>query len=474
MLQVSELEIENRLREDNPWWLSGGGIEADRAAMPRRAYLPAFKALVQSGGAHRAVLLMGPRRVGKTILVAHAIHALMADGVVGRDILYVSLETPSLIGLSLDALVRRFEKLFDRPANTRLYVFFDEIQYLKNWEVHLKSLVDSHRHCQFVATGSAAAALKHKSAESGAGRFTDFVLPPLTFFEFLRFVGKEDSLIREEEAEAGLRRYVAQDIHALNESFVDYLNYGGYPEALFFEGIRKNPRRYIKSDIIDKVLLRDLPSLYGISDVQELNALFNTLAYNTAQELSLEDLSQSSGVSKPTLAKYLEYLEAAFLIKRMRRVDNNARQFKKAMTFKVFLTNPTMRAALFSSLTATDPAIGHLVETAVFSQWLHNDAHIDSLRYARWKKGEVDLVSLDPRQQPRFAVEVKWSDRPFDDAKEIRGIIEFATTNKLARMPLVTTYSRGGIKTMNGVDIEFAPTSLHCYTVGRNTLDRSR
>lgn len=473
MLQVSDLEIENRLREDNPWWLSSGGIEADRAAMPRRAYLPAFKALVQAGGAHRAVLLMGPRRVGKTILVAHAIHALLEDGVAGRDILYVSLETPSLIGLSLDALVRRFEKMFDRPANTRLYIFFDEIQYLKTWEVHLKSLVDTHRHCQFVATGSAAAALKHKSAESGAGRFTEFVLPPLTFFEFLRFVDKENDLIRE-EVEGTSRRFVARDIVALNEAFVDYLNFGGYPEALFYEGIRKNPRRYIKSDIIDKVLLRDLPSLYGISDVQELNALFNTLAYNTAQELSLEDLSQSSGVSKPTLGKYLEYLEAAFLIKRLRRVDNNARQFKKAMTFKVFLTNPTMRAALFSSLTATDPAIGHLVETAVFSQWLHNDAHIDSLRYARWKKGEVDLVSLDPRQQPRFAVEVKWSDRPFDDPKEIRGIIEFAQTNKLARMPLVTTLSRSGVKTMNGIDVEFAPTSLHCYTVGRNTLDRSR
>jgi hypothetical protein len=299
------------------------------------------------------------------------------------------------------------------------------------------------------------------------------VLPPLTFFEFLRFVGKENDLIRE-EAEGASRRFVAQDIHALNEAFVDYLNYGGYPEALFYEGIRKNPRRYIKSDIIDKVLLRDLPSLYGISDVQELNALFNTLAYNTAQELSLEDLSQSSGVSKPTLGKYLEYLEAAFLIKRLRRVDNNARQFKKAMTFKVYLTNPTMRAALFSSLTATDPAIGHLVETAVFSQWLHNDAHIDSLRYARWKKGEVDLVSLDPRQQPRFAVEVKWSDRPFDDPKEIRGIIEFTQTNKLARMPLVTTFSRSGIKSMNGIEVEFAPTSLHCYTVGRNTLERSR
>ena len=41
-------------------------------------------------------------------------------------------------------------------------------------------------------------------------------------------------------------------------------------------------------------------------------------------------------------------------------------------------------------------------------------------------------------------------------------------------MPLVTTLSRSGVKAMNGMEIEFAPTSLHCYTVGRNTLDRSR
>lgn len=474
MLQISDFEVEARLREDNPWWLSGGGIDAERAAMPRRAYLPAFSGLIRSEDVRRAVLLMGPRRVGKTILVFHAIHALLQEGVAGRDILYVSLETPSLIGLSLDALVRRFEKMFDRPAGTRLYVFFDEIQYLKSWEVHLKSLVDSYRDCQFVATGSAAAALKHKSAESGAGRFTEFVLPPLTFFEFLRFLDKENDLIREEPDAEGPRRFVATDIHGLNAAFVDYLNFGGYPEAVFFEGVRRNPRRFIKSDIIDKVLLRDLPSLYGISDVQELNALFNTLAYNTAQELSLEDLSQSSGVSKPTIGKYIEYLEAAFLIKRLQRVDNNARHFKKAMTFKVFLTNPTMRAALFTALSESDAAIGHLVETAVFSQWLHNDAHIESLRYARWKRGEVDLVSLDARQQARFAVEVKWSDRAFEDAKEIKGIIEFARTNKLARMPLVTTRSRAGVKQMNGVEIEFAPTSLHCYTVGRNTLDRSR
>ena len=474
MLQVSDQEINSRLREENPWWIDGAGIDRDFAAFPRRAYLLPFTRLLRRDGPQRALLLLGPRRVGKTILVFHAIDDLLQRDVAGRDILYISLETPTFFGQSLESLVRRFQKMFERPTGTQLFVFFDEIQYLKGWEVHLKSLVDSFRGMQFVATGSAAAALKHKSAESGAGRFTEYVLPPLTFFEYLRFIGTEDSLIVDDADRDDAGRFRARDIHGLNDAFVNYVNFGGYPEAVFSETVRNNPRRYIKSDIIDKVLLRDLPSLYGIADVQELNSLFNTVAYNSAQEISVEDLSQSSGVSKPTIAKYLEYLEAAFLIKRLRRIDENAARFRKAMTFKVYLTNSTMRSALFAPLDADDAAMGHMVETAVFSQWLHNASYIESLHYARWKKGEIDLVSLDAAQRPRFAVEVKWSDRAPNDAKEIKALLEFARINPLARRPLVTTRTISEIKTMDGIEVEFTPTALHCYTVGRNTLERSR
>lgn len=472
--QAIDIEMENRLREENPWWLAGAGIDPKQEAMLRRDYLPALLALIQPDAPQQAVVLMGQRRVGKTTLVIHAIHALLQENVAGRDILYLPLETPSLTGSDLDTLVRRFGKMFERPAGTRLYIFLDEIQYQQGWELQLKTLADSYRHCCFVAVGSAAAALKQKSAEPAAGQFSEFLLPPLTFCEFLHFVDKETSLILEEGDGSGPRRFVATDIHALNEAFVDYLNYGGYPEAVFQGGLRMNPRRFVRSDIIDQVLLRDLPSLYGIADVQELNALFNTLAYNTAQELSIEELSKSSGVSKPTVVKYLEYLEAAFLIKRLRRVDQNAQQFARAMTFKVYLTNPTMRAALFTPLTDNDPAFEQLVETALFSQWLHNTARIDSLCYARGKRAEVDLVSLDAKQQPRFAVAVKWSDRVFEDAKEIKGIIEFARANKMGRKPLVTTRSQTGVKTMQDVEIEFTPASLLCYTVSKNMLERSR
>ncbi|HSD59768.1 MAG TPA: hypothetical protein VLC55_02830 [Burkholderiales bacterium] len=80
-------------------------------------------------------------------------------------------------------------------------------------------------------------------------------------------------------------------------------------------------------------------------------------------------------------------------------------------------------------------------------------------------------MSLDPAvRRPRFAVEVKWSDRPFDDPKAIKGLIDFARLHKPPRMPLVTTVSRSGVRQFGDVAVEFVPASLHCYTVGRNTF----
>lgn len=472
MLQVSDVEVENRLRFDNPWWVAGAGIEPDYAGLPRRAYLASFLRLVRQAGVNRAVVLLGPRRVGKTVLVYHAIQALLDEGVSGRNILYISLETPIFTGLTLDGLVNRFRRLFSHPAHTRLYVFFDEIQYLHDWQIHLKSLVDDQRDCRFVATGSASAALRTQSAESGAGRFTDFQLPPLTFAEYLRFIDREAELIGAVDGvPAG---YFARDIGALNREFVNYLNYGGFPEAVFSRAVRADQQRHIKSDIIDKVLLRDLPSLYGISDIQELNRLFNTLAYNTAREISLQSLSTTSHVDKKTLARYLEYLEAAFLIRRVRRVDQDAAHFERVTTFKIYLTNPAMRAALFGPVRDADSAMGSLAETAVFSQWLHNVALVDTLHYARWKSGEVDLVALDPgTQRPRFAVEVKWSDRIMSEPRELRALLAFSRKHALGRRPLVTTRTGEGVVKLDGTDVEFTPTSLHCYAVGKNTLERS-
>ncbi|MEM0963518.1 MAG: ATP-binding protein [Bacteroidota bacterium] len=465
MIEISEKEIRERLTFDNPWW-TGRGIDPGLKDFPRRFYYDEFYGLVEDVSVRRAVILMGPRRVGKTVMAYHAIQGLLDAGVPGDRIVLASLETPLYSGMALEQLVRLFIDIHGH-RDEQLYVFFDEIQYLKDWEVHLKSLVDSFRNVRFVATGSAAAALKMKSQESGAGRFTDFLLPPLTFAEYLQFIGREDELIARCELNDVCE---SVDIGELNAELLNYLNYGGYPEAVFSERIRQDSARYIKSDIIDKVLLRDLPILYGIQDIQELNRLFTTLAYNTGQEVTLEELSQSSGVAKNTLRKYLDYLEAAFLIRRVKKVDQNARRFKRVTSFKVYLTNPSMRGALFGYVSEDAEAMGALCETAVYSQWLHSEA-IDNLFYARWKRGEVDIVHLEPvRQKPDWAVEVKWSDRSATGDDPAYNLASFYTKTGVELDGLVTTKTWRGDREVRGVRIQFRPTAELIYTLGKNIL----
>lgn len=476
MLRIPEKEVENRLRLDNPWWVLGQGVDQEYREWPRRDYYNSFLRLMREVEVRRAVLLMGPRRVGKTVMIFQAIQSLLDSGEPGTAILFVSLETPIFNGRSLESLLQTFVRMHAHRPTQRLWVFFDEIQYFRDWEVHLKSLVDTFRSVRFVATGSAAAALRAKSIESGAGRFTDFMLPPLTFAEYLSFTRQEKNLIDELPNAAGYPpQYSACNIVQLNAAFIEYLNIGGYPEAVMNPMLLHRTGRYLKSDIIDKVLLRDLPSLYGISDVQELNQLFNTIAFNTGQEVSLEGLSKESQVSKATLVRYLEYLEAAFLIRRVYRIDQNARRFKRATRFKVFLQNPSMRSALFGPINEDSEALGALTETAIFAQWLHSPDIMESLHYARWKQGksdlEIDLVSLDRgTQKPKFVVEIKWSDRAFNNFTELRGLRAFCELHKLARRPMVTTWSKAGIGSDGDLQIEFTPSSLHCYTIARNLL----
>jgi len=472
MLEIAKEDILSRLRFDNPWWEQGKKGKIAYANTPRRKYFEPFHQKILDVSVRRAIVLMGPRRVGKTVMVYHSIHSLVNCGIDEKNILYLSLETPIYTGLSLEKILSYFQELFGHGRDAKLFVFFDEIQYLRNWEVHLKSLVDSFFDYRFIATGSAAAALRLKSHESGAGRFSDYILPPLTFAEYLMFIGRENELVTA-QPKYDEYEYSAPDIEALNNEFVNYLNFGGYPEAVFSETIRQDPGQYIKSDIIDKVLLRDLPSLYGISDIQELNRLFTTLAYNSGNEVSLERLCQSSGVAKNTIKRYLEYLEAAFLIQRVERIDHNAKRFKRAICFKVYLTNPSMRAALFGQLDMDSEVMGAMTETAIFSQWQHSK--MTALYYARWKSGEIDIVSLNAQQLPSWIVEIKWSDRPYSSRSELNNCVDFVNNNSNISQPiLVTSRTITDEEVLyKEVHFSFQPASLYAYILGANLLPDS-
>jgi predicted AAA+ superfamily ATPase len=469
LLDYSEDQILERLQFENPWWRTLK-IEDFYGNMHPRPYLELFWRLLAEPSVRRALVLMGPRRVGKTVMLFHAIQRLIHSGVDPLKIVFFSIETPIYLGQNLDQLFKLSRKATGKLDAKGWYVLFDEIQYLKEWEVHLKRLVDDYPETHFIASGSAAAALRMKSNESGAGRFTDFILPPLTFSEFVELKGL-NHLILETKIQYGKSRtgyYQTNNIAELNRHFVDYVNFGGYPEVTLSTAIASDTARYVRNDIIDKVLLRDLPSLYGIRDVQELNALFTMLAFNSGRELSLESLSQKSGVEKATLKRYIEYLEAAFLITRVRPISETAKRFERVKQFKVYLTNTSLRAALFSPVTSDDDAFGNLVETAIFDQWLHRPER--QLHYARWQKGEVDMVGVNAAtMKPDWAVEVKWSNRYFENPHQLTALLKFCTLNGL-NSALVTTIDKSDYKTIDGVNLTFTPASTYVYTVGKRVF----
>ena len=478
MIYTAQLEqqITGRLRIDNPWWTENR-IPQYYEQMSPRMYLDIFYRLVRDVDTKRALILMGPRRVGKTVMLYHTIARLIDDGVPAQNIIFVSVETPIYSNIHLEQLFNISKKTLCKPENdqSQYYVIFDEIQYLMNWEVHLKSLVDTYKNVKFIASGSAASALKKQSNESGAGRFTDFSLPPLTFYEFIHLKGYEN-IMKEQQMRwnnKDVSYWNTIDVRKLNSLFIDYINYGGYPEVVFSEQMQQDPGQFVRHDIIDKVLFSDLPSLYGITDVYELNSVFTMIAYHSGGIFSYESMSKESGVKKDVVKKYIQYLETAFLIKVVRRSDDTAKRYQRDITFKIYLTNPSLRCALFQPIRESDGEIGEMVETAVYAQWIPRQGA--NITFANWRmsnkeQGEVDIVGLDlGLQKPMWGAEIKWSDRYVQHTGELVSLLSFMERNRMPEA-IVTTMTETADKEMNEVRLHFLPVACYAYTVGRNTL----
>ena len=440
----------------NPWWRDHSYTSS---FLKKRDYFNGFKKLALDSNIQRAIILMGPRRVGKTVMLNQLVsEALRNDHFSPENIFFISVDDPLYNKISLEELLNLFQNKTQSNQNAKKLVIFDEIQYLKNWENHLKVLIDKYPDIKFVASGSSAAVLKRRSDESGAGRFTDFFLPALTFKEFIDFSNKTQ----------------LNNVNELNKEFINYINFGGYPEPILNKEIQKNIRRFIGQDIIDKVLLRDLPNLYGIQDIQELNSLLTMTAFNSSREINLEELSKRSNIAKNTISKYLQYLEASFLIKRVYRVDNTGKYLQRVRHFKVYLTNPSMYPALFGEINENNDNIGNIVETAIFSQHFHSMYFQKYLHYARWKTNnqewEVDMVFINANYKPNILLEIKWSDRHYNNPDMLKGLVNMALKNKLKEV-LVTSKTKQGEITYKNIKIIFIPCVVLCRSVGDFLLE---
>ncbi len=471
---ITDNDLFQRLAFDNPWWEFTKETRIKFKNPSRRVFFPAFMSKVMKAGDGNVLVLAGPLRAGKTVLMRQMVAALIERGVDPTSVFYCNMTVSSYTSADLPTLFEMFCRRYRHGPKAELYIFYDEIQYVKNWKEIVLQLAKMRPQARIVGAVSSGSPAITSGATAENGRLSVFVLPPLTFLEFLRFRGTEEKIFDTESEAPGVSMALrANALPALNTEFHRYVNFGGFLEGVLGSKDGTPAPAFIRDGVVDRVIHKDLASLAGINDAQELNRLFGILAFNTGREVTAEDLAKAAGIAKNTLRKYLDYLESAFLIRRVQRVDRDAQRFQRAVAFKVYLTTPCLYAALFGPVLGSDQFFRRLAETAMVAQMLGSPA-ADNLAYASWRGGGIELLTMNPETGlPDHVYEFDWRNAYASSGKGPKDLVNFVEgTNRKAK-PYILTHSLARPATMRGIDITLSPLALYVYWLQRDPTLRS-
>lgn len=427
MAIATKEQILKVLRAFNPWWTTGS-VHPDFTKKYRRfAYHEAMKRLDQTD-LRRTVVLTGTRRVGKTTIQYQMIDTLLSRGIAPQRIVFISMDHPmlKLSGLS-DILECYHENVW---AGQNCYYFFDEVQYASDWDKWMKIIYDTQPETQMTATGSASPALVKGSTESGAGRWSVIQVPTLSFYEYCALIGVPVPELGPEIRPTAFARMTQQErtgvmlkLSAVQNHFNRYLQVGGFPE-LALASNDQMAQQVMREDVVDKVLKRDLPSLYNIRSATELERIFLYLCNVSSEIVSVTAIAKElDGVSRPTVENYIKFLESANLIYLSYPVELGGRRILKAQP-KIYIADAAIRNAVLMDpdILSNSVELGKMVETAVYK-------HVAAFYYQKatrvgyyrgGKRGrEIDIV-VDYPNVNDILIEVKYREQaPIPDDSAI-------------------------------------------------------
>lgn len=455
----------------NPWWKTGSISPKMAKTYKRFAFYEAMKRL-NNKDIRRSVVLTGTRRVGKTTIQYQMIEALLKAGVAPQKIVFISMDHPMLkLSQFQDVLDCYHENIYPEQD---VYYFFDEVQYAQDWDLWLKTIYDSQPDTQVVATGSASPALMKGSQESGAGRWSVIQVPTMSFYEYCELLGidrpdlpedlKITSLLHKTQIE---RTRIMMQLSKVQNHFMRYLQVGGFPELALAENDMM-AQQIMREDVVDKVLKRDLPSLYRIRNATELERIFLYLCNVSSEIVSIEALTKElNGVSRVTVENYVQYLESANLIYQSWPVDMSGKKVLKARP-KIYIADAAIRnAVLMDDGIATDPVeMGKVVETAVYK---HVNAFYyqvaTSVGYYRGgkKDKEVDIV-VDYPNVKNILIEVKY--REGAPVADDDAIIELCEEASAAIIVTKNANDFGVHNTKSGKELLRIPAFAFLYLLG--------
>lgn len=326
----------------------------------------------------------GIRRSGKSVMLELVKNELRKSGVSDKNFLCINFEQFSNSEL-LDAniLHKRIVE-FQKSADGKIYLFFDEIQEVDGWEKCINSCrVDFD--CDIYITGSNAKLLSGELATYLAGRYVEFVIYPFSFAEFLEMNRQKNSQIDK------------------SACFTAFLKTGGMPFLANFLGDDSAKNQYLM-DIYNSVVLKDVVKRNNIRDVDTLERIiayaFSNIGHIfSATSLSKYFKSEKRNISHDTILNYLKFCADAFLIYKISRYDLEG---KKVLTVneKYYCADHGLREAVFGKNTQN---IDQILENIVCLELLRRN-----FKVFVGKKDESEIDFIAERNGVKIYVQVAY------------------------------------------------------------------
>ena len=339
-----------------------------------------------------SVGIVGPRQCGKTTLARQLINAM------DKHVIYLDLESSRDLSILNEA-----ELFFDQHIND--CIILDEVQVKPDLFPLLRSSIDKNRiPARFILLGSSSPKLLRQSNESLAGRISYHELAPFHLSEI------------DEQQKHFLR--------------------GGYPES-YLQQKEKMAFEWL-NNYIQSYVDRDFAALGLKASPSTLYKLWRMLAHIHGNILNTEQLSRSLGISATSIRNYIDFMEEAFLIRRLPSFHINIKK-RLVKAPKIYIRDSGILHALMSISTFSDlefhPSIGASWEGYVIEQIAQALPDTKEVHYYRTHQGsEVDLV-ITKGLQPIASVEIKYSAAPKVTKSLAISIEDLQTTRNFVIVP---------------------------------------
>lgn len=412
---VSDAQVSKVLRQYNPWWRNPAAIKEESKPQKRLAYYEALK-MITHKTIRRFAVLSGARRVGKTTILYQMMDHLIDEGIHPKNILYISFDNPIMKLVNVEAVLSIYESMY--PIEGTRYIFFDEIQYTEHWELWMKVIYDSRKDIRLTATGSASPILERGSTDSGTGRWSILKIPTMSFYEYCGLLQIEEpilsdvpritKLVEMDDAELGdlMNRFVPLEGH-----FNRYLMIGGFPELVLSDD-DVYAQRMLREDVVDKVIKRDVLTLFNIRSPLLMEKLFLYLCMNSTEIFNATTAAKElENTSVATIDSYIEALEMSNLIYLSKPMDVGSKGALKGKP-KIYIADAAIRNAvlMIDDVLSDERELGAMVETTVYkhivSFYQGTTAQLGYFRKAKDNQKEVDVVIACPRE--KILCEVKY------------------------------------------------------------------